>query len=56
MFYKQRSDDAIKYFNDKQEDVFFKLSDSATNDLIDIIELVEKRRTEERVKHTGVLE
>lgn len=46
----QNTNEAIKYFNNKQDDVFFELSDSATNDLINIIEIVEKRRTEERVK------
>uniref|UniRef100_UPI00272D7968 hypothetical protein n=1 Tax=Romboutsia ilealis TaxID=1115758 RepID=UPI00272D7968 len=30
--------------------VFFKLSDEATQDLVDIIELIEKRRTQDKIK------
>ena len=47
---EQNTNEAIKYFNDKQNDVFFKLSDEATQDLVDIIELIEKRRTQDKIK------
>lgn len=46
----QNTNEAIKYFNDKQNDVFFKLSDEATQDLVDIIELIEKRRTQDKIR------
>ena len=44
---KEELNPAIKFFNDNIDDVFFKLSDSATKDLTDIMEMIEKRRTDD---------
>ena len=47
---------SIKYFNDNIEDVFFELSEQASKDLNDLMDMIEERRNDERLKNAKDIE